>query len=308
MKIGMVLLLGYLFLSCVPDNRETPTSGTLHVVTAESVAPVIQQEAEEFMRLYTKAHITTDVSTSREAIVKLLNNEAKIIVTGRAFNEEERNAAQTYRMNIDSFKVAYDGIAVVVHEINPINRLTIEQLEKIFSGKIRTWKELSPKGNRSTKIFVALGGPNTSVYEFFKNRVLRGSPYTTEFFRCSTSTQVLNIVASHPESIGLVAISRLPKDESNVKVLEIANEEYQTDAIGTKVKFFSIHQANIYRGFYPLRRTIYLYAKDVGFGVGTGFISFVTSFAGQDIFKKAGLVPATMPVRLVHFSEQAQDR
>lgn len=284
---------------CGPNEGESPTRGELVVLTAESVAPPIGEIVREFNDLYKEAHITLVVTTSREAIVKLLNNEAKVVVSARHFNAEEQAVVAKYDLYVDTIRIAYDGIAAVVHPSNPINQLSLSELGQIVTGEAKTWRQLSPKGKSTPEIFVAVGGPNTSTYENLKTEVASGEMLTTRLYPCSTSTEVVDLVTHRPEAIGFVGNGWLGKDSSNVKVLELGTDEYFTDSVGRQVKYFAPEQAHIYRGFYPLRRTIYIFSREKGYGLGAGFVSYVTSAAGQKIIMNYGLVPGTQKVRLV---------
>lgn len=44
-----------------------------------------------------------------------------------------------------------DGIAILVHDSNPVKSLSIDQLQGIFSGETSNWKEV---GGRDTTIRV----------------------------------------------------------------------------------------------------------------------------------------------------------
>jgi phosphate transport system substrate-binding protein len=293
-------LLPLLFtgISCGPEEGESPTRGNLHVVTAESVSPVVTKVADEFNRLYPNAHVSLSVATTREAIVSMLNSEVKVIVSARELNSEEQEVVAKNGLYVEALRIAYDGIAVVVHPSNPVNRLSLEELRAITTGKIKSWRNLQPRARKSPEIFVAVGGPNTSEYEVIKTKVARDEPFTDRIYPCSTSTQVLKLVRQRPEAIGFVGTAWLLQDSAGVKVLEIGTEEYHLDANGRMVRFFDPHPAHIYREFYPLRRTIYLYSREKGYGLGAGFISFAASGPGQKIFLDNGLVPAVQPVRL----------
>jgi phosphate transport system substrate-binding protein len=297
-------LLAWTSLLCGPNEEESPTRGNLVVTTAESVAPVMRDIVAEFNHLYTNAHITLVVSTSREAIVKLLNNEAKVIVSARSLNNEEQEVAKKYDLYVDSLRIAYDGIAAIVHPSNPINQLSLNELGQIVTGKVKTWRELSAKGKSLPEIFVATGGPNTSEYEVMRTDIAKGGPLTTRLYPCSTSTQVIELTAHRTEAIGFVGVGWLAGDSLKVKVLELGTDEYFTDSAGRQVRYFAPEQAHIYRGFYPLRRTIYVYSREKGFGLGAGFMTYVASVDGQRIVKNHGLVPATQKIRLVRPSSE----
>jgi phosphate transport system substrate-binding protein len=297
-------LCAWISLSCGPNSEESPTSGQLVVYTAESVSPAMEQIVDDFNKLYTNAHITLVVTTSREAIVKLLNNEAKVIVSARALNTEERAVIAKYDLHVDSIKIAYDGIAAIVHPSNPISQLSLGELNQIITGKVKRWRDLYAKGKSAPEIFVALGGPNTSEYELMKTEIAKGEPFTTRIYPCSTSVQVIKLTANRPEAIGFVGMDWLTSDSSKVKVLELGTGEYFTDSAGRQVKFFAPELAHIYRGFYPLRRSIYIYSREKGFGLGAGFMTYVASPDGQKIIKNHGMVPATQRIRLVRPSSE----
>jgi phosphate transport system substrate-binding protein len=297
-------LLAWTSLGCGPNEEESPTKGNLVVVADESVAPAMKDIVAEFNHLYTNAHVTLIVSTSREAIVKLLNNEAKVVVSARRFNSEEEGVIKKYDLNVDSIRIAYDGIAAIVHPSNPTNQLSLNQLGQIVTGKVNRWKELSAKAKSSLRILVAIGGPNTSDYEMIKTDIARGEPLTTRLYPCSTSTQVIELTARRPDAIGFVGVAWLRGDSSKVKVLELGTDEYFTDSVGRQVRYFAPEMAHIFRGFYPLCRTIYIYSREKGFGLGAGFMTYVASPDGQKIVKDHGLVPATQKIRLVRPSSE----
>jgi phosphate transport system substrate-binding protein len=300
-------ILGFLIatgLGCGPDKGESPTSGHLVIISAESVSPAVIEITKRFNELYKNATVEPKISTSREAIVRLLNSEVKLVVVERKLNREELDIIKKYDLYVDTIKVAYDGLAVVVHPSNPLSQLSLSQLEQIATGKVKRWRDLSPKGRTSPDIFLALGGPNTSAYEMLKTDVAKGAALSERVYPCSTSTQVLDLIRNRPEAIGFVGTGWLANDSSKVKVLDICGDEYFTDASGRLVKCFSPHPAHIYRGFYALRRPIYLLSREKGFGLGAGFTSFVASAAGQKLFLEKGYVPATMPVRLTQATSE----
>jgi phosphate transport system substrate-binding protein len=291
-------------LGCGPDSAESPTSGKLVVFCAESVAPALQEVVSRFDELYKNAHVTLVVSTSREAIVKLLNNEATVIVSARRFNTEELGVLKKYDLYVDSLQIAYDGVAAIVHPSNPVNQLTVKELGEILAGKVKRWKDLSARGKSSPEILVAMGGPNTSTYNMMKNDVAGGDSLTKRFYPCTTSTEAIRLVEQRPEAIGFVGVAWVSNDSSKVKVLDLGTDEYFTDSAGRQVKFFAPELAHIYRSFYPLRRTIYIYSREKGYGLGAGFITFVASPDGQKIIMNHGLVPGTQKIRLVRPSSE----
>jgi hypothetical protein len=69
-------------------------------------------------------------------------------------------------------------------------------------------------------------------------------------------------------------------------------------------KFRKPHQAYIANKLYPLCRSVYMINRQTRAGLGTGFVSFVAGEKGQRMMKLAGLVPATMQVRLIQITNK----
>jgi len=271
------------------------------MITSEDIFPVIDIQVKDFQRIYEQVKIVNRSLTSREAIVQMLNDSVKLIVCARELNEEERRVIAQNNIEVDSLKIAYDGVAVIVNKKNSLAKLDIVELRKILSGKIQRWSEV--KGSSlSSAVIVAMGDPNSGVHEFVKRRVLDAEPLTQSFVPCSTTSEIFSIVQERPNVIGFVGTSWLAKMPEDLKTLEIGDPNFKRDSSSTEMQYFLPHQAHIYRKYYPLTRTIYIYSHNVGKGVGLGFTTFAASSDGQKIIVSNGLVPATMPVRLVQLS------
>jgi phosphate transport system substrate-binding protein len=118
---------------------------------------------------------------------------------------------------------------------------------------------------------------------------------------------MIQYVIAHPLAIGMIGANWLNDNKERVKVLGLLDPN-APDSSGTGREYFKPHQAYIYRGSYPITRDVYIYSRADNYGVGAGFISFVTSAPGQKIVLNSGLVPATMPVRLVELTNKGVQR
>ena len=66
---------------------------------------------------------------------------------------------------------------------------------------------------------------------------------------------------------------------------------------------FKPYQAYLALKYYPLSRRITILSREARAGLGNGFMAFVRSEGGQRIVLKAGLVPVTMPLRIVQINQ-----
>ncbi len=281
-----VLMVAVVIAMGCQEQGQTTTRGSISVVVGESVFPLVQKEAAEFMRLYEQSHIELTPSTSREAIIQFLTGKVATIIVSRDLNEEEKKAVEAYKLSMRSWPFAMDAVVIIVNPENPAEGVTMGEAGQIFSGKIANWKNL---GGNSRAIEPFVLSRNTGTAEFFLNAVVHDTMFATTAKRCSSSTHIVDLVASRRGAIGFVGLAWV---NEKVKALKVAAD--------SATEYIAPNQALIYQGEYPLRRTIRIMSTDTGYaGLSTGFITFLTSAQGQKIVTHFGLVPVTMPVRIV---------
>ena len=101
---------------------------------SDTVLPVSQQAAENFMKKYPKAHVTVTGGGSGVGISSLMDNTTDIAMLSRPVKFSEKMKLKEAKQNIQEVIIAYDALAVIIHPDNPVNKLTRKQLEDI-SGK-----------------------------------------------------------------------------------------------------------------------------------------------------------------------------
>lgn len=285
---AVAVMIAVVGLCGCQEKRQTTTRGQIAVLVGESVFPLVQKEVAEFVRLYEQAQIEISPSTSREAIVQFLTGKVATIIVSRDLNEEEKSVVEAYKLSMRSWPFAMDAVVIIVHPENKISRMTYAQVRDVFSGKTISWKQLgAARGEIEPFVF----SRNTGTAEYFLKTVIHDTLFAASARRCSTSAQLVEMVATRRHAIGFVGLAWASE---KVKPLEIAVDSAAT--------FTPPYQGSIYRGDYPLRRIIYIMSTDIGYaGLTTGFITFLTSAQGQKIVTNFGLVPVTMPVKLVRF-------
>ena len=296
-NIGMLAVIALIgFQGCIEERKESPTKGQVTVISSESVMPMVQAQEQKFEELYAQAHIELLSATDREAVSRLLSDSITIIVTSRALNAEERDVQDRMNMTIAEYKIAYDGVAVVVNLGNPISRLRTTQLDSILRGIATTWKSLG--GESTGKIEVCLPSRNSGEFEVLTSKVTRGAAVAVPAAVTQTSLEMITYVKNHPDAIGFVGLCWLSNQKEKVQIVELA-DPHAPDSLGIAGKYFGAHTAYVYQRFYPLTHEIFIYSRADNYGVAAGFLTFITSGPGQKIVLNSGLVPATMPVRLV---------
>jgi phosphate transport system substrate-binding protein len=296
-------LLSLLLLSafgCESERKETPTKGYVKVVVSEDVAPLIGLEQRKFMELYPQARVEVAVASAREAITRLFNDTISLIVSSRPLNTEERDIALRTKLVYAGYKMAIDAVAIIVNAENPVTELRTTALDSVLTGACTLWSEV---GGSSGPIEICLPSPNSANFELLRTKLLMGKSFATPGRVVSSSPEMLQAVSERANTVGMVGLNWLSEKKENVRVLALM-DPLAPDSLNIKGEYFVPHQAHVYRGYYPLTREVYLYSKADNYGVAAGFLSFITSGPGQKIVLNSGLVPATMPVRLVELTNK----
>jgi phosphate transport system substrate-binding protein len=294
------VVLAFFFTGCPVERKETTTKGHSIVAVAESVSPMILQEKTQFEDLYPEAKVDLLTLTDREAVTRMFNDTIKVIVLSRQLNQEEIQVAKQYKIEYQELKIAIDGIAIIVNDKNSVKQLRTTQLDSIFSGSVSSWRAV---GGKSTPIEVCLPDPNSGLFEVTGLKLLNGKKFAIPASAVVSSKAMLEFVSSHPNAIGMVGLNWLSEKKENVRILDLSDPN-APDSLHIKGEYFGPNQAWLYKGFYPLTTNVYIYSRSDMYSVGAGFSSFIASGAGQKIILNHGLVPATMPVRLVQLTNK----
>ena len=263
----------------------------------------LASEQKRFEELYSQAKLQLQTMTTREVIVQFFNIDSiRTVVSSRPLNDEERATAQRFHLKFNEYKIAIDAIAVIVNSKNSITHLRTTQLDSVLRGVTTRWNMLGWK-NTFASISVCLPDQNAGEFEVLSEKILHGEKVSTAANVSHSSTDMLEYVSSHSDALGFVSLSWLRGYADKVKVLELSDPS-APESLDIKGKYFTPHQAYVYRGYYSLTSDVYVYTRTDLYSVGAGFITYITSAPGQQIVLNSGLVPATMPVRLVELTSR----
>ena len=204
-------------------------------------------------------------------------------------------------------RAAIDAVAIITNLENPVTRLRTTELDSIFEGTVTRWEQLEGERKLTGHIEICLPSKNEGTYEVTASIILQGKEFTQPALQAESSPAMLQFVTNHTFGIGMVGLNWLSQNQNKdkVRVLELADPN-APDSLGTRGLYFSPHQAYVYRRNYPLTHDVMIYSRSDVYNVGAGFLTFVTSAPGQKIILNEGLVPATMPVRLVQLTTKDQ--
>ena len=291
-KISLILLLtGLTFLGLGCKKPDGINKLSVTVKGSDTMVNLSQKWAEVYMQMNDSVSIQVTGGGSGTGVAALLNGTTNIANSSRDLKESEYELAKTRNITPKEYKVALDGIAVIVSPANKIDNLTIAQVRDIFSGKIKNWKEL---GGESKEI-VLYGRENSSgTYEFFREHVL-GKNEAGKQVDYAPSTQVLQgtaalgeAVARDDKGIGYGGVGYFAA-RNDVKILHIKadqNSPAVAPAENNKVNYEAI-----WNGSYPISRYLFCYTNGEPKAGVKGFIDFITSSEGQKLVEQMEYIP-----------------
>ncbi len=190
----------------------------------------------------------------------LLRGRAQIASMTRSMNGDELEA---FRIRLGhepvAIPVAADAIALFVNQENPLDRLTIEQVDAIFSttrscgaeGEAAVWGDVGvggPYADRSIGLYGRRPGSGTGTY--FRNVALCGGDFKDWLRINPGGTSAALAIAEAKYGIGFGSyIDR----RAGMKPLAIAPHKGE--------RYATVAAEDVYSGAYPLGRHLYFYVS-----------------------------------------------
>lgn len=294
-------------------GTDNATSGTVAVAVDETFAPILQAQVDTFGKLYPETHVKLQFEPEENVMVDLLNDKVKVAVISRELNGEEQASFAKQTIVPSTTRIGIDGLAIVLHPSNPDSMLTISQLRDIFTGKSKTWSQVSNQ-KKLGDVNVVFDANRSSTARFVRDSLTKGAPLTTRVFAAASNPALLDYVANHPNAIGVVGVNWISDhdDPAAMKFLQKVRVASITARSNPQPDdYIQPYQVNLVQKTpeqlakypelqnYPLRRNLYVINREARTGLGSGFASFVAGKNGQLIFQKSGLLPAQLQARVV---------
>lgn len=303
----MIMVLIYSCQQGSPTAElDTPTTGQITIVADESLAPIVEAEYQVFSSIYKYAVIKFIYAPENELFSYIANDSAQAVIMARPLNKTEESHFEKIKIVPRPTKVAIDGIAIITHKDNKDTNFSYDQLRNVMAGQFHNWKDINTQSSLGD-IQIVFDNAQSGAVRYIREEVINKQDLPKNCYAVKTNPEVIDHVSKTPNAIGLIGVSWVSDGDDpkalhfleHINVMGISNPN---DTIGEKGEFFQPYQAYIALKQYPLIREIYIISTQGRNGLGTGFASFVASDKGQRIILKAGIMPATQPIRIVNLN------
>ncbi len=281
-------------------ERASGVSGNLSSVGSDTLANLMTLWAEEYKRFYPNVNIQIQAAGSSTAPPALTEGTATLGPMSRKMKGKEiQSFEKRHGYKPLAIPVAIDALAVFVHKDNPIQALSIADVDAVFSstrkckGKedITRWGQLGLSGGWQNRTIQLYGRNSVSgTYGYFKKKALCKGDFKNNVNEQPGSASVVQSVSS---SINGIGYSGIGYKTSSVKALAISKKPGKP--------FVDATPENASNGSYPLSRFLYVYVNKHPNKplqpLEKEFFKMVLSKIGQDVVIKDGYIP--LPAKVV---------
>ena len=273
--------------------KTSGVSGNLNSIGSDTLNNLMTLWAEGFRKQYPNVRIQIEGKGSSTAPPALISGTAQLGPMSRTMKAEEIDAFEKkFGYKPTAIRVAIDALAVYVNKDNPVQQLTLQQVDAIFSktrkcgGKdIGNWSQLGLAGEWSKPISLYGRNSASGTYGYFKEHALCKGDYRDTVKEQPGSASVVQGVTEDRAGIGYSGIGY---KTSGVRAVPLAAKPggpfYGTDTID-----------HVYSGAYPLSRYLYVYVNKAPNKpldpLVAEFMKFVLARGGQEIVVKDGYLP-----------------
>jgi len=285
----------------LPDyQKATGVSGNLSSVGSDTLANLMTLWAEGFKRYYPNVNIQIQAAGSSTAPPALTEGTSNLGPMSRKMKDKELASFEArYGYKPTAVPVAIDALAVYVHKDNPIEGMSIQEVDAVFSSTRRcggntdidTWGKAGLTGpwvNRDIQIF----GRNSvsGTYGYFKKMSLCKGDFKNTVNEQPGSASVVQSVATSINGIGYSGIGYRTSSVRAVPLSKKPGGEFVPASFEAAVT-----------GEYPLSRFLYVYINKAPnkplSPLDREFIKLILSKPGQEVVVKDGYIP--LPAKVV---------
>ena len=275
-------------------ERVSGVSGNLSSVGSDTLANLMTLWAEAFEKDYPNVNIQVQAAGSSTAPPALTEGVSNFGPMSRKMKDKEIEAFEKhYGYKPLGVRVAIDALAIYVHKDNPLESLTIQQVDAVFSTtrrcggtrNVRTWGDLGLDGSWVNRPLQLYGRNSVSgTYGYFKQVGLCSGDFKNTVNEQPGSASVVQSVTASLNGIGYSGVGYVT---SGVRAVPIAEDAAMPPVIVTTETALD--------GSYPLRRYLYIYVNKKPDNplnpLEYEFLRMVLSQTGQDVVEKDGYVP-----------------
>jgi phosphate transport system substrate-binding protein len=278
----------------VAYQKTSGVSGNINSIGSDTMNNMMTLWAEAYLKMYPNVKVQVEGKGSSTAPPALIAGTSQFGPMSRAMKASEIDQFEAkYGYKPTQLRTSYDALAVYVNKDNPLEKLTLAQVDAAFSKtrrrgykqNVTTWGQLGLTGDWANRP-ISLYGRNSAsgTYGFFKEHTLGNGDYKDSVKEQPGSASVVQGVTEDRFGMGYSGIGY---KTSGVKAVALAAKDGDVFSSGS--------YDDVKSGKYPLNRFLYIYInKAPGKPLDPlvkEFARFIFSKEGQEVVLKDGYLP-----------------
>lgn len=268
--LAAVIAASLLGSGCIGGSDDgAQQSMKLHVAGSTTVLPIAEECARIFMERHPGDRIFVSGGGSSHGVKAVSDGTMGIGTASRDLMDSEMEAHPDLVLH----SIARDGIAIVVHPENPVEGLTMAELQGIYTGEITNWKDA---GGVDHGIMVVSREEGSGTRGYFEGAVMKstGKEITDHAIIQDSNGKIRTTVAGDEHSIGFLSLGYASSDVKTVAL----------DGVAPSTE-------NVRSGEYAISRTLLMITKGEPDEDEQEFLDFVLSEDGQKIVADVHYIP-----------------
>ena len=243
---------------------------------SDTVLPISQKVAEVFMKKNAGSNISVVGGGSGVGLASLVDGTTDIAMASRSIKMAEKMKLNDAGKTVKEVTIAKDALSVIVNPSNKVTQLTREQLEDIYTGKTKNWKEV---GGDDMPIVIYSRESSSGTFEFFKEHVCGNKNYASTALMMPATGAIVQSVSQTKGAIGYVGFAYM---EKSVKALKVSYDKGKT--------FVEPTVENVKNKTYPISRPLFYYYITSSEKTVKPYIDFILSAEGQKLVAEVGYI------------------
>ncbi|GFK94710.1 Phosphate-binding protein PstS 1 [Fundidesulfovibrio magnetotacticus] len=245
---------------------------SMRVDGSTTVLPAMQKMVEAYMKANPGVSITVSGGGSGNGIKAIIDGATDIAMSSREMKDKELDAAKEKGRPVKPIEIAMDALAPIVNPANPVTDLSAAQLQGIFSGAIKNWKEV---GGEDREIVVISRDTSSGTYEAWQELIMKDKKVTPAALLQASSGAVLQVVSKNKFAIAYDGYAYVDKTVKALKVNGVSGSE---KTVADKS--------------YPVSRPLFIITSEKPAEPVAKFVSYIMDPAGgQKIIGEVGYFP-----------------
>jgi phosphate transport system substrate-binding protein len=274
-----------LALLCLSACQTAPNASDPRNLTAmisvegsDTMVALLKDWADAFKKQNAEIPISITSADTGDGVASLINRTTDLAMASRDLTDSERDLAHSKGVHLKKYTVARDAIAIIANHANPVNAITLDQLEKIYLGQLSNWSQL---GGKNLPIEGLSREKSSGTYEYFQAHVLHGKDNANSAISVASNKSIIEQVKTDPGAIAYVGLGHAIAAGNKVKILAIKLIETSKAVSPSKTSLTDD---------YPLGRPLIIFTDANPKHSVEKFVNFCLSDEGQKLVPATGYV------------------